>query len=234
MDLTLNPTLQVRTLDVPGTQEQVFVIDDFLLDPEPVLQFARNHAYFNPVGADGTFYPGIRDHMPAPYTRVLEQLLNQGSHPFTCGQGPQRVTKSMVSLITQQASQLHDVQKMPHIDSSNDRAYASVHYLSAEPRGGTAIYKYRPTGTVQINQQNQEVVLAMMEQVKAQSQEHSGYINGDTSLFEKLVDIPERFNRLVIYKSNLLHSARLTHDKSISSSPDEGRLTVSSFFNDLQ
>ncbi len=233
MDLTLNPALHIQSIDIPDTQEQVFIIDDFLLDPEPVLHFAKKYAYFNPVGADGTFYPGIRDHMPAPYTRVLAQLLNRDLYPFTCGYGPQRVTKSMLSLITLGQSQLHDVQKMPHIDSSNHRAFASVHYLSSQPRGGTAIYKFKPTGTVQINQSNQDIVLSMIEQVKAHSHEHSGYINGDTSLFEKVVDIPERFNRLVIYKSNLLHSARLTHEQSISSSVEHGRLTVSSFFTDL-
>ena len=139
----------------------------------------------------------------------------------------------MLSLVTLKAAELREVQKMPHIDSSNSHAFASVHYLSQAPRGGTAIYRYKPTNTIQIGQHNQDVVLQMIEQVKATPNEHSGYINGDTSLFEIVVDIPERFNRLVLYKSNLLHSARLTHERSISSSPKEGRLTVSSFFNDL-
>ena len=127
MDLTLNPSHTVHSIKVADTDEQVYIIDDFLLNPQAVTDFAHQHAYFNPVGMDGTFYPGKREQMPAPYVRVLEQLLNQTGYPFTAGQGPQRVTKSMLSLVTLKAAELTEVQKMPHIDSSNSHAFASVH-----------------------------------------------------------------------------------------------------------
>ena len=70
MDLTLNPSHTVHTIKVADTDEQVYIIDDFLLNPQAVTDFAHQHAYFNPVVMDGTFYPGKREQMPAPYVRV--------------------------------------------------------------------------------------------------------------------------------------------------------------------
>lgn len=233
MKLSVNLDAPIEFIDVPGTQEQVIIIDDFLIDPEPVLEFAHKHAYFHQVGADGTFYPGRREQMPAPYIRALESLLNRDNYPFTCGLGPQAVSRAMLSLITLNADQLSDVQRMPHIDSSDNLAFASVHYLSQSPRGGTAIYRHKSSGTVQVTAQNQAVVHQMIADVKSNQAQHTGYISGDTDVFEVVVNIPEKFNRLVIYKSNLLHSAQLSHPNSTKDCARDGRLTVASFFRPI-
>ena len=59
--------------------------------------------------------------------------------------------------------------------------------------------------------------------------EHSGYMDGDTSLFERVAKIEAKVNRLVLYKSNLLHCANIPTSKSHKKDVRDGRLTIASF-----
>jgi len=43
--------------------------------------------------------------------------------------------------------------------------------------------------------------------------------------------MPARFNRLVVYRGSLLHSAVVNPQLSISADPRKGRLTLNSFYD---
>jgi hypothetical protein len=52
-------------------------------------------------------------------------------------------------------------------------------------------------------------------------------------LFEQIAAQPGVFNRLVVYRRQLLHSGMITQHTSLSADPRVGRLTISSFIDPL-
>ncbi len=64
----------------------------------------------------------------------------------------------------------------------------------------------------------------------AQNRREFDYINGDTELFQRIGQVPVKFNRCIVYRSNLLHSGDINPTLGLSANPREGRLTLNSFF----
>ena len=58
----------------------------------------------------------------------------------------------------------------------------------------------------------------------------TGYIAEDNALFERTALIDARFNRALLYRSNVLHSGAIAADAVLSPDPALGRLTVTAFF----
>ena len=228
----LNKDYKVSSVFIAEINETVIIVDDFLHSLDPVYQFATQTAYFQPLGSDGTLYPGKRDEMPAPYYRACEQLLNEllEQEIITSGENNLYLHRCKLSLVTQNANELNTLQRMPHIDSTDDKTFAAVHYLSPKEWGGTGIYKYLPENIIKVTADNQNSVHNMIADTEKHSATHQGYLNETTALFEKVVDIEAKVNRLVIYKSNLLHSAALFNHKKYSNDLSNSRLSISSFF----
>ncbi|WP_064435778.1 DUF6445 family protein [Pseudoalteromonas neustonica] len=230
-DLKLNPKMSIEKKLIPGTTLCVYIIDDFLLDAASVINFAYNIAYFNPMFSDNSYYPGKRDNMPQPYLDLLQTFFQNTMLPvLELGNDySATVHKCLLSLITCEPSSLLLEQKIPHIDSCDGDDYAFVHYLSPAELGGTSIYKYTPENLIQFSEEHRYLLEHMMPKVENSQEEHHGYINSTTSLFEQVLTIKAKFNRLVIYQGNLLHSANITCTKSYSNNPKQGRLSIASF-----
>jgi hypothetical protein len=223
-EFNLNQSLSVEKIQHEDPEISVYVIDNFLDNPITLCDYASNKAYFSQVGEDGTAYPGIRDRLPRPYERVMEKVieLTYSSSPI--------IHRCMMSLTTLQPQQLSTAQKIPHVDALGDDQFAAVHYLCGPPHGGTAIYRYRPRNLVRLRTSDHQLVEEMLQEVRARPEEHAGYITGDTSLFKQELHIEAKFNRLVLYPSNLLHCAQLSARDSLVSDISKGRLSVASFF----
>ena len=230
-NLTLNPKLTIQEVSIPYTNLNAYIIDDFLLNADSVLHFAKNIAYFNPMHADNSYYPGVRDNMPEPYIRLLHDFFQQSIIPKLVGreQSTAIIHKSLISLVTCLPSQLLTEQKMPHVDSCKSSEYAFVHYLSGQELGGTSIYRYIPKNIVELNEQDEVILDDMLNEVSSKSNEHNGYITDSTSLFEQVLKVEAKFNRLVIYQGNLLHGANLTSKESYSGDTANGRFSITSF-----
>jgi hypothetical protein len=224
-ELKLNPDLKVVKLEHDDPDIIVYVVDDFLLNPETITEYAQNTAYFGPVGSDHTAYPGIRDRLPRPYERALARLIE-----LVFGISDATISRCMLSLVTLKPDELIATQKLPHIDSLEDNQMASVHYLSTQDRGGTSIYRYKPRNLLRVTADKQEFVREMIEHVKEHAADHSGYLLGDTSLFKREVCIDAKYNRIVLYPGNLLHCANLGSPASYLNDIQQGRLSVASFF----
>ena len=230
-NLTLNPKLTMQEVSIPYTNLNAYIIDDFLLNADSVLHFAKNIAYFNPMHADNSYYPGVRDNMPEPYIRLLHDFFQQSIIPKLVGreQSTAIIHKSLISLVTCLPSQLLTEQKMPHVDSCKSSEYAFVHYLSGQELGGTSIYRYIPKNIVELNEQDEVILDDMLNEVSSKSNEHNGYITDSTSLFEQVLKVEAKFNRLVIYQGNLLHGANLISKESYSGDTAKGRFSITSF-----
>lgn len=224
-EFILNQAVSVEKIQHEDPEISVYVVDDFLEDPESLVDYASSKAYFGKVGDDRTAYPGIRDRLPRPYERAMERVIE-----LVYGAANPTVHRCMMSLTTLQPAQLSTAQKIPHVDAFDDDQYAAVHYLCGAPHGGTAIYRYRPGNLVRLRVGDRHVVEEMLQGVRDHPQEHAGYIVGDTSLFKQEVLIEAKFNRLILYPSNLLHCAQLSAPDSLVSDIGRGRLSVASFF----
>ncbi|TWX66841.1 hypothetical protein ESZ36_14900 [Colwellia demingiae] len=229
--LTLNPQLTIKEISIPNTNLNAFIIDDFLVNADSVMHFAKNIAYFNPMYSDNSYYPGVRDNMPEPYVRLLQDFFQENIIPKLVGreQCNTIVHKSLISLVTCSPSQLLTEQKMPHVDSCKDNAFAFVHYLSGEELGGTSIYRYIPKDIIEFHEKDEVILDDMLNEVTSKPVEHHGYITNSTSLFEQVLKVEAKFNRLVIYQGNLLHGANLTSKESYSGDTTHGRFSITSF-----
>ncbi len=230
-NLKLNPALTIKAVQIPNTNLHAYIMDDFLLNTESVMHFAKNIAYFNPMHSDNSYYPGIRDNMPEPYIRLLQAFFQEYIMPKVV-QSDQHcaiVHKSLISLTTCPPSQLLTEQKMPHVDSCKSNDYAFVHYLSGAELGGTSIYRYIPKNKTELKEQDEVILDDMLMAITEKSSEHSGYITHSTSLFEQVLSIEAKVNRLVIYQGNLLHGANLTSKESYSGDTNNGRFSITSF-----
>ncbi|GAB5501048.1 MAG: hypothetical protein PsegKO_33590 [Pseudohongiellaceae bacterium] len=224
-ELLLNQAISIAKVQHDDPEIEVFVIDDFLADPVSLLDYAKNKAYFGKVGDDRTAYPGIRDRLPRPYERAMEKVIE-----LVYSVADPSLHRCMMSLTTLHPSQLTAAQRIPHVDAFDDRQYAAVHYLCGPPHGGTAFYRFKPENTVRLRSENRHVIEAMLRGVRDYPHEYAGYIIGNTSLFKQEVLIEAKFNRLILYPSNLLHCAQLSVPDSLVNDIGRGRLSIASFF----
>jgi len=117
------------------------------------------------------------------------------------------VVFSALSITTTDPSQLRVVQRVPHFDSSAANELAVVHYLCGPEHGGTSFYRHRKTHFESINSDRLKLYAdTLKEEVITQHPPPAKYIDGNTPLFERIGSFEARFNRALIYPSNVLHS----------------------------
>lgn len=230
-NLEINPELIIEKVKIPNTNLHAYIIDDFLLDTDSVMFFANNFAYFNPMFSDNSYYPGIRDNMPLPYKKLLQSFVQDKVVPIINDKNNYTVLmhKCLLSLTSCKPSELLLEQKMPHVDSCKSNEFALVHYLSGKEFGGTSLYRYKPKSLIEFSQNDESVLDEMLASVSATQKEHSGYLTKSTSIFEQILSIEAKFNRLVVYQGNILHSANLATEQSYSGDARNGRLSIASF-----
>jgi hypothetical protein len=132
---------------------------------------------------------------------------------------------------TTPATQIRPIQMLPHIDATTPQQLAMVHYLCGPEQGGTSFYRHRETGFERIRAERLTGYSATLKAEAQAAQLHlqPGYIDGDTSLFQRIYQVDAKANRAIIYPGNLLHSGDIRPENGLSAEPRQGRLTISSF-----
>jgi hypothetical protein len=222
---------EVRSVRV-GAHEAVF-IDDFLADPRPLLEAARAARYSPCDGAaERKGYPGVRGPVPAGYsaelTALMDPLMRQNFG--VPAELPLRKSECAFSLTTVPPDALGPLQRTPHFDASTPHHMAVLLYLCGSEHGGTAFYRHKATGVQQVTAANREAFLARYNDELAARPPAPHYFSDSDAHFEFLGMMPARFNRLVVYRGSLLHSAIVSPPR-LSADPRAGRLTVNSFYD---
>ena len=57
-----------------------------------------------------------------------------------------------------------------------------------------------------------------------------GYMTASNAWFEKVLTVPARFNRLIVYEGTLFHSGEIAHPELLDADPRRGRLSLNGFF----
>ncbi len=212
---------------------QCVVIDDYMLEPEALVDFAAsNHAFF--AKAPGNYYPGPE--LPlggAMAARIHDSFLLHARAPLKVRRVASMVSR--LSLVTQRPEQLLPGQRVPHRDTAGlpagQEMAAMVLYLFKDVRfGGTSFFKPR----VPLQE-----ITALLHEMRRQEQAGEAatadvpptFAIGSTRYFEKILTIPPRFNRAIFYNGALFHSGDVHSPELMVNDPRLGRLTANAFFH---
>ncbi len=208
----------------------VLVIDNFAAEPQALVDHAASLAPFPP--AEQTFYPGVRAPAPMPFVQGVHAYL-EAALRAAFSLSDQAVVSGAwdFSLVTQPPETLTLRQRMPHIDSTHPGNLALLLYLAPGDQGGTGLYRHRATGYETITEARFDAYEASLKADLAAEGEPHGYICGDSPIFERIADYEAVFNRLLVYRSQNLHSASLSPDFAGSPDPRTGRLTLNLFLH---
>lgn len=225
--LAFNPRARVSGQSLGHSRSTLVVIDDVLLNADAVRDYGCSHATFGlPAVAS---YPGLNAPVPesftAPLAAALRPLLRDGF-----GVPSQQAVRSngYFGLVTLKPGDLSGAQVIPHADRIGHQLLASVLYLCEPRHGGTAFFRHRRSGVERIIAENAEAYNAALEADHAQSATPQTYVDDDHPLFERIGHVEARYNRLVVYNGNLLHSGMID-PAQLSDDPRQGRLTLNIF-----
>jgi hypothetical protein len=174
----------------------------------------------------------VRAEAPLAYQQLFTRLAPMLFEYFGLRGSGFRFAMCHYSLVTTPTSSLEFLQRIPHIDSVESNALASVHYLFQRDFGGTAFYRHRSTGFEFIDAARKDTYFQTLE--AEQNGPHSpdaAYIDGDTPLFEQIGKADGVFNRLVLYRRNSLHSASIGREFVPDPDPRTGRLSINTFID---
>jgi hypothetical protein len=222
----LEPEYRVERKLVGHEREPVVVIDGLLRDPAALVDFAADAA-FAPAHGPAGGYPGLRASAPLAYVeRVVRSLTPLIARAFDLGPVKPARAECFLSLVTLPPGALHPTQRRPHIDTVDPLQFALLHYLCGPPHGGTAFYQHEATGFECITAERQAKFDAA---VAAEADGPLGYLTGDRTGYRQTSRIDAAFDRLIVYRSLLLHSGQITAPEALSANPRTGRLTANIF-----
>jgi hypothetical protein len=224
--LTLSPDRTWHVEPIGRERQPLLTIDNCLTDPAAVLAIAARAQF----ARHGPFYPGIRAPVPRaavdiliePLTAVLVQTFDLSASPA--------FDECFLSLVTTAAHELEPIQRLPHFDGVEHDRLAFLLYLDRAERGGTAFYRQRATGYETVDATRFDNFRHELERgTAAHGLPASGYIRGDTELYEQVGTVAGTFNRAIVYHGNSLHCADLGADFQPVAEPLAGRLTLNLF-----
>ncbi len=207
-------------------QEPVIVIDDYARDPEQLISEAAGLDY-RPIGA---WFPGVRAEAPLGLAMAIRDSLAELIGKTFGLDAPLNRMECYFSLITTPPEQLALIQRLPHFDGLGRARIAVLHHLGRAERGGTAFYRHRSTGfetmdAARLPAYNQ----AVNAEIHRLGLPRAAYIGDDSPIWEQIACYEARFNRLLVYRGNTLHSAEVPPDMPLTPDPRTGRFSVNSF-----
>lgn len=226
-----NPHPTITTLPIDATHVCV-VIDDVLLDPQALVDMSVKHRQaFELAGANA--YPGLELPMSDSVSAHLADFF--GLHARRALGGRRTVTAhSRLSMVTLLPDSLRPLQRVPHRDrlavAAGQFVVAAVLYLFRQPElGGTSFYVPR-----QSLADTERLMAAWNLQTSDDFTQRVGlapaYISDSNTYFDKLLTVPARWNRMVLYDGGLFHCSHVTRPELLSDDPARGRLTLNPFF----
>lgn len=227
-NFTVNPNLSLETIFVGKEKEKILVIDNFLSSYQELITIA-NSQDFSPYN---TLYPGIKSLAPTQYSNAMFEVIIpiiSANYSLVTKHTIQKA-KCLFSLITSSEGTLSLYQCAPHRDSSYEYQFAILLYLCDETHGGTSFYRHNMTGFETVTlPRNDFYNKAYDEDIILNGEPRNTYQIDSDRRYTKIGEVQAKLNRLVIYRSCLLHSPNINLTKSVSSDPLSGRLTLNSF-----
>lgn len=228
-DLRLGSDMSVTKFSIGEERAPLLIFDNVVENPQLLIDKAAM-TRFAPLGK---FFPGVRAPAPTAYQQFFFAHLRPylEGHFFT-GSPQFKFSMCHYSLVTTHPSQLSMIQRIPHFDSVESNGLASVHYLFQGNLGGTAFYRHKKTGFESVDDSRKERYFRSLEgENDGPNLPDPEYINGDTALYEQIMNVEAVFNRLIIYRRNSLHSGSIGKDFTPDPNPLTGRMSINTFID---
>ena len=224
-----NPRPTIRLLPIT-VGETCVVVDDFLLDPQAMVDLAvRERARFSDAS---TFYPGPE--LPLPeLAGALEEFFSLHVRRHL---GARRTlgANCRLSIATRAPEELKPLQRICHCDvgalPAGEGASAMVAFLFTDERlGGTSFYV--PRGP------REEANAVVAEAARMDNRTFTqligtppGYMTGSNRFFEQVLVAAPKWNRALFYNADVFHSGQIAAPHLLDADPARGRLTMNGFF----
>jgi len=220
--------MEVSLDRIGAEREPVLTNERVMAEPEALVDHATREGTFDPAWGPRGGYPGLRAPAPVDYVGALVRALSPMiERAFGLGAVEPVKTESSFSLVTLPPDRLAPLQRIPHVDTTDPLQFAVLHYLCDGRFGGTAFYRHRATGFETLSPERTAAFRAARDLEVAQSE--ARYIVGDTAQYQRIGAVDAAFDRVVVYRSRLLHSGIIAPGAPLSADPRKGRLTANVF-----
>jgi len=229
--LTFDHGADVELVRIGRQGIKVTLIDNVLEDPRGVAALGFTASYDQDRS---NLYPGFRAPLPEAFSTAFRAWLAPILHRNGVLGGHQTLERdtSYFSVVATASQDLRPIQRIPHFDSPDANLFAAVLYLCDDRFSGTAFYRHRRTGYEQITKTNvNNYRLALNSDLETHGAPASGYIDGDSALFETLFSSELKFNRAIVYPAGVLHAARIAKHFEPPRNQSEWRLTVTALLH---
>ena len=224
-DFSINPDRKVRTEHVGEERQPVLILDDCMSNPASLVSLAAAQQFI----PSGSPYPGVLGPLHPDYvSNMLEAIRPLIGPTFGLMARAQATLYScFFGLVTTPPQQLRDLQRQPHIDTPDPGRLAVLHYLCEPSYGGTAFFRHRETGWESLDAPKQQHVMRL--HAHDTRPVPAGYLLQGNATYEQTASIDAKFNRVLVYRSRVLHCAQILRPESLSADPRIGRLTANLF-----
>ena len=223
--------LAVTRLTIGEEGHPILVIDNLMRSPGALVDHAVTHACFKPVAGTENYYPGIRAPAPPDYARnLMDALRPLISAHLGVRSARLEMARCAYSIATSRPQELTLSQRLPHFDTVDAHQVAAVHYLCAPEHGGTAFYRHKRTGFETVTRsRSKPYFAALKEDLERLGEPGARYVTEADDIFDQTMPIDARFDRIVVYRSIMLHSGMVNAAAGLSADPASGRLTTTLF-----
>jgi hypothetical protein len=223
-----SPNAEIKVAHIGQENAPVIVIDGLLKNPDELVQYAALHGDFGAVSDN--LYPGVRAPMPLDYVdgavRALDPLIREA---FRLESVKLAKAECFYSIVTTNPDALHPLQMVPHIDTTDPLHFAVVHFLCGPEFGGTGFYRQNATGFESITPDRELEWAEARDRSLADAAEQRGYVSSVSPDYHQTTLFAAQYDRLILYRSNQLHSGYIPEDMLFSADPLKGRLTANFF-----
>lgn len=227
--LRADPPIALR--HIGHEQEPLLIVDSLLEQPETLVDYAARKVAFTPFdNPDG--YPGLRAPAPLNYVNtVVRALAPVMEQAFDLSGAKLARAECRLSMVTLRPDRLTPLQRIPHFDTADPLQFALLHYLCRPEDGGTAFYRHRATGYETMRPDRWDRYRTIRDAELRSGAMAPAYLAGDSEFYERTGSVDAVLDRVLIYRSRLLHSGMIPPDASLSDDPRRGRLTSNIFVN---
>lgn len=208
------------------------VIDDFLREPQTLVNFAMSKRAHFRYDADN-YFPGLEMDLGREFALSLEQYFSLKMRRYFNARRQLGVA-CRISMTTLQVNELNALQRLCHRDADTfpegvGIAAAVVYLFHDAALGGTSFYRPKlsddKTRELLSNVQNasSEACTEILKTTPA-------YLHASNDYFELMQTIPAKWNRAIFYEGTIFHAAQITQPELLSSEPNSARLALNGFF----
>lgn len=230
-----NPNAKIAVLPL-FEGHQCVVIDDFLLNPEQIVDFARQSQSGFRYDQDN-YFPGLEMDMGRHFAIQFEQFFMLKLRPYF------QVRRNLgsacrISMTTLQTDQLHPLQRLCHRDAetlpTGMGIGASVVYLFDRPElGGTSFFQ----PAQDLDQVRDFLRLAAQgdnARLTEQIRQTPSYCYQSNPWFALKHTVAAQWNRAIFYEGTVFHAAHISDaallSDQLSDQLSQARLCLNAFF----